>query len=112
MSTGAHWFRNWGRALLLISPVSHRSQPVVLLACALTFAGVWIEKGMGMVVPAFVPSTMHELVEYTPSLTEWKLTVGIWAGGIGIFTVAVKIAAQILTGRSGLGPAGERGGQG
>ena len=98
-------------ALMLISPASHRSQTVVLLACSLTFAGVWIEKGMGMVVPAFVPSTMHELVEYTPSLTEWKLTVGIWAGGIGIFTVAVKIAAQILTGRSSLGPAGERGGE-
>jgi molybdopterin-containing oxidoreductase family membrane subunit len=71
----------------------------------MTFTGVWIEKGMGMVVPGFVPSTMHELVEYVPSLTEWKLTVGIWAMGIGIFTVAVKIATHMLTGRSGLGPA-------
>ncbi len=70
----------------------------------MTFAGVWIEKGMGMIIPAFVPSTMHEVVEYTPSLTEWKLTVGIWAAGLGIFTVAVKITAQMLTGRSDLGP--------
>jgi Ni/Fe-hydrogenase subunit HybB-like protein len=52
-----------------------------------------------------VPSTMHEIVEYTPSLTEWKLTVGIWAVGVGIFTVAVKITAQILTGHSSLGAA-------
>ncbi len=98
---------NGTAALMLASPLSRRSQAVVLAACAMTFVGVWIEKGMGMIVPAFVPSTMHEIVEYTPSLTEWKLTVGIWAGGIGIFTVAVKIAAQVLTGRSGLGPAGE-----
>jgi molybdopterin-containing oxidoreductase family membrane subunit len=58
---------------------------------------------MGMIVPGFVPSTMHELVEYTPSLTEWKLTAGIWAMGIGIFTVSVKIVSHILTGRSSLG---------
>jgi molybdopterin-containing oxidoreductase family membrane subunit len=73
----------------------------------MTFAGVWIEKGMGMVIPGFVPSTMHELVEYLPSLTEWKLTVGIWAVGIGVFTISVKIAAHMLTGRSGLGPAAD-----
>jgi molybdopterin-containing oxidoreductase family membrane subunit len=70
----------------------------------LTFSGVWIEKGMGMIIPAFVPSTMHEIVEYVPSLTEWKLTAGIWAVGLGIFTVAVKITAQMLTGGSSLEP--------
>ena len=37
-----------------------------------------------------------------PSLTEWKLTAGIWAVGFGIFTVAVKITAQVLTGGSRL----------
>jgi Ni/Fe-hydrogenase subunit HybB-like protein len=90
-------------ALLLLSPLSRRSTGVVLLACVMTFCGIWIEKGMGMIVPGFVPSTMHELVEYVPSLTEWKLTAGIWAMGAGVFTVALKIAAQVLTGRSVLG---------
>jgi molybdopterin-containing oxidoreductase family membrane subunit len=90
-------------AVVLVTPASRQSRGWVLAACGLTFVGVWIEKGMGMVVPGFVPSTMHELVEYAPSLTEWKLTVGIWAMGIGIFTVSVKIAAHVLTGRSGLG---------
>ncbi len=92
-------------ALLLVSPLSHRNHGVVLIACVLTFAGIWIEKGMGMIIPAFVPSTMHEIVEYVPSLTEWKLTVGVWAVGIGVFTIAVKITAQILTGQSSLGSA-------
>ena len=94
---------NVGAALLLVSPLGERSRSWVLLACAMTFAGVWIEKGMGMIIPGFVPSTMHELVEYAPSLTEWKLTAGIWAMGLGIFTVSVKIAAQVLTGRTSLG---------
>jgi Ni/Fe-hydrogenase subunit HybB-like protein len=94
---------NLSAAVLLVSRATHRRREWVLVACVLTFVGIWIEKGMGMVVPGFVPSTMHELVEYAPSLTEWKLTAGIWAMGIGIFTVSVKIASHILTGRSGLG---------
>jgi len=94
---------NLTAAFLLVTPASRSRRSWVLVACVLTFVGVWIEKGMGMVIPGFVPSTMHELVEYGPSLTEWKLTVGIWAVGIGIFTVSVKIAAHVLTGRSGLG---------
>jgi molybdopterin-containing oxidoreductase family membrane subunit len=96
---------NSSAALLLLSPLSHRSHAVVLLTCFMVFAGVWIEKGMGMIIPAFVPSTMHEIVEYVPSLTEWKLTVGLWAIGIGIFTIAVKITTQILAGESSLGAA-------
>jgi molybdopterin-containing oxidoreductase family membrane subunit len=90
-------------ACLLVAPWTRNRTGVVITACILTFSGVWIEKGMGMIIPGFVPSTMHELIEYAPSLTEWKLTAGIWAMGLGIFTVSVKIAAHILTGRSGLG---------
>lgn len=101
---------NSSAAFLLMTPASRRSRALVIVACVLTFTGIWIEKGMGMIIPAFVPSTMHELVEYTPSLTEWKLTVGIWAVGLGIFTVAVKITAQILTGRSSLGAPNPHGG--
>lgn len=90
-------------ATLLLSPLSRRSHNWVVLACVMTFIGVWIEKGMGMIVPGFVPSTMHEIVEYLPSLTEWKVTVGIWAMGMGLFTLSVKIASHLLTGRTSLG---------
>jgi len=93
-------------ALLLLSPAGRRDRRVALVACVMTFVGVWIEKGMGMIIPAFVPSTMHELVEYAPSLTEWKICVGIWAMGIGVFTVAVKITVHVLTGESRLGESG------
>jgi molybdopterin-containing oxidoreductase family membrane subunit len=93
---------NVSAATILLSPISRRNQAWVYLACLMTFGGVWIEKGMGMIVPAFVPSTMHEIVEYLPSLTEWKVTAGIWAMGLGIFTVSVKIAGHVLTGRTSL----------
>jgi Ni/Fe-hydrogenase subunit HybB-like protein len=67
-------------------------------ACACAFFGVWIEKGMGLIVPGFVPSTLHELVEYVPSLAEWKITAGIWAAGLIVLTLAVRIALPVLRG--------------
>jgi molybdopterin-containing oxidoreductase family membrane subunit len=75
---------------------------LLVIACVAVFCGVWIEKGMGLIIPGFVPSTLHELVECLPSVTEWKVTVGIWAFGLGIYSVAVKVTAQMLTGQSRL----------
>lgn len=91
--------------VLLWMPSTLRVPPRLMTACALAFAGVWIEKGMGLIVPGFVPSTLHEVVEYTPSLTEWKVTAGIWAFGLMVFTIALKVAIPILTGRERLTPA-------
>lgn len=41
----------------------------------------------------------HEMVEYLPSLVEWKVTAGIWALGLMVFTVALKIALPVFTGK-------------
>ena len=68
-----------------------------MLSCALVFTAVWIEKGMGLIVPGFIPSTLHELVEYSPSLVEWQIMAGVWAGGLLVYTVALKIALPALT---------------
>ncbi len=69
---------------------------LVLIACVFAFAGVWIEKGMGLIIPAFIPSTLGEIVEYTPSLTEWKVTAGIWAFGLGLLTIAVRVTSAMF----------------
>jgi Ni/Fe-hydrogenase subunit HybB-like protein len=53
---------------------------------------------MGLVVPGFVPSTLHEIVEYSPSLTEWKVTAGIWAFGALILTAGLKAGLAVWTG--------------
>lgn len=93
---------NVASALLLHLPASRTSKLVLNVACALAFVGVWIEKGMGLIVPGFVPSTLHELVEYAPSLTEWRVTAGIWALCLMILTVSIKVALPVLSGRLGL----------
>jgi molybdopterin-containing oxidoreductase family membrane subunit len=48
-------------------------------------------------VPGFIPSTLHEIVPYTPSKTEWQVFAGVWALGLMIFTVAMKIGLQAMT---------------
>jgi molybdopterin-containing oxidoreductase family membrane subunit len=87
---------NVSSALLLHLPKTGEKLWRLDLACGLAFVGVWIEKGMGLIVPGFIPSTLHELVEYAPTLTEWKITAGIWAVGLGILTVLVKIGLPAL----------------
>ena len=82
---------------LFLSPWVLRHIWVLILACLCAFTGAWIEKGMGLIVPGFIPSTLHEIVEYSPSLTEWKVTVGIWAFGLMVYTLALKIAIAVFS---------------
>lgn len=84
-------------AVLFLSPLVFRNSPLLVLACVLAFTGAWIEKGMGLIVPGFIPSTLHEMVEYTPSLTEWKVSVGIWALGLMVLTIALKMAMTVFS---------------
>ncbi len=71
-------------------------RPMLVAACLMAFVGAWIEKGMGLIIPGFIPSTLHEIVEYAPSQLEWKVTVGIWAFGLMVFTIAIKAALPTL----------------
>ncbi len=84
--------------LFFFHPRIRQRRGLLVAACAMTFVGVWIEKGMGLVVPGFIPSALHEIVEYSPSMIEWRITAGIWAFGLLIYSVAVKIAVPALTG--------------
>ncbi len=89
-------------AILLLSPKIYNKPSILATACVFAFVGLWIEKGMGLIIPAFIPSTLHEIVEYAPSLTEWRITAGIWALGLMVFTIALKIGIPIFTGRESL----------
>jgi molybdopterin-containing oxidoreductase family membrane subunit len=83
-------------AILLLNPNVFGRPWMMNVACVLAFIGIWIEKGMGMVIPGFVPSVLHEVVEYTPSLLEWKIMAGIWALGLMIYTLEIKIAINVF----------------
>ncbi len=85
-----------GTALFFMPNALERGS-VRIAACVLCIVGIWIEKGMGLIIPGFIPSTLHEIVEYTPSLVEWKVTAGIWAFGFMLLTVLLKLIATVFT---------------
>ena len=68
------------------------------LACVLIITGVYIEKGMGLVIPGFIPGTLGEIYEYGPSFIEKSITIGVWALGALIYTLLLKIAIPVYTG--------------
>jgi Ni/Fe-hydrogenase subunit HybB-like protein len=94
---------NVAGAVVLLTPALHRRRAVLHAALVGLFVGVWIEKGMGLIIPGFIPSTLHEIVEYVPSITEWKVTAGVWAFGLMIYTAALKVALPVLSGEHGMG---------
>ncbi len=87
-----------GSFLLLIFPKFRHDYKMLPILCATTFAGIWIEKGMGLIVPGFIPSPIGEVTEYYPSFVEVLLTLGIWAFGFFILTILLKGAIGILLG--------------
>lgn len=85
-------------ALLFHLADPRRHLVAIDLACLLSLYGLWVEKGLGLIVPAFVPSTLHEVVEYLPNALEWKVSLGIWALGLMIYTLGLKVAVAVFRG--------------
>jgi molybdopterin-containing oxidoreductase family membrane subunit len=83
--------------VLLLMPASQKLSRLNL-ACGAAILGIWIEKGMGLLVPGFVPTPLGEVVEYLPTLNESLVCFGIWAFGALCFSLFVRIAVPILNG--------------
>jgi molybdopterin-containing oxidoreductase family membrane subunit len=82
---------------LMIHPL-RRNPHWLMPACAVLFVSIWVEKGIGLVVPGFVPSPLGEIVEYTPTWVELCVTAGVWALGLFVLTVLVRVALPIELG--------------
>jgi len=84
--------------MIFLIPDTRRNNTTLVLGCVLIFIGVYIEKGMGLVIPGFVPDVLHEIYEYVPSGTEMLLAIGIWATGLFVFTMLLRVAIPIMNG--------------
>lgn len=83
---------------VLLSPL--RRRPWVFEAmCVLVVVAVWIEKGMALIVPGFVPTPLGEIADYVPSVVETFVSLGVWCMGLILFTVLLRLGVRIETGQ-------------
>lgn len=84
--------------LLFLIPATRRNWVTLNLGCVLIYIGVYLEKGMGLVIPGMTPDTLGEIYEYFPSNTELWVAAGIFSIGFLVFTLMVKVATPIMLG--------------
>jgi len=84
--------------LLFLLPQTRKNYVSLNIGCIIIVIGVWIEKGMGFVIPGFIPTPLGEIWEYMPRLEEILISLGVVGVGMLLYTLLVKIAIPIETG--------------
>lgn len=106
----------WGRLslvlmavalVLLLVPSYRANRRKLAAACAFTFASLWIDKSVCLVVCGFMPSPLGNLTRYVPTLPEATVTLGVWAIGALMVTVFYKIALAVEIAREEASPRAE-----
>jgi molybdopterin-containing oxidoreductase family membrane subunit len=82
--------------LLFLIPKTRKNLITLNLGAVLIYAGVYIEKGVALVIPGFSPSTLGEIYEYAPSSVELRVSMGIFGIGAILFTLMVNVATKFL----------------
>ncbi len=91
-------FFNVTAFFLFLRPQTRENLLTLNIACVFVITGIYIEKGMGLIIPGFIPGTLGEIYEYGPSIVEKGIVVGVWATGALIYTLLLKCAIPVYTG--------------
>jgi molybdopterin-containing oxidoreductase family membrane subunit len=81
--------------LLFIVPAARGNVVALNVGCLATYAGCYIDKGMGLIIPGLTPDVLGEIYEYAPSMTELRVAAGVFAVGFLVFTLMLKVAVPI-----------------
>jgi Ni/Fe-hydrogenase subunit HybB-like protein len=84
-----------GALAMLLWPGVRQKLDVLPVICGMVIVGIWIDKGMGMVVAGFVPNPVNEVVSYAPTLPEVLISLGIYAMGALILLALFKVAIGV-----------------
>ncbi len=90
-------FNSVALVIFMVPALRHRLG-LLSVACVLAAIGVYIEKGMGLLLPGMTPDTLGEVYAYNPSLNEILVGVGIWGVGALLFTLMARVATAITVG--------------
>jgi molybdopterin-containing oxidoreductase family membrane subunit len=81
--------------VLLLQPATRKNVALLVPACAAVFVSVWIDKGLGLIVPGFIPNPLGEVFEYVPTINEALIVLGVWAMGGLILTLLYKVVLGV-----------------
>lgn len=83
---------------LFVIPATRKNPFTLNLGCLLIYFGVYIEKGIGLVIPGLTPDTLGEIYGYHPTMVEFAVTAAVFSVGFLVFTLMVKVAIPIALG--------------
>jgi len=81
--------------VLLLFPKARSNEKILFGICLAIFASIWIDKGLGMVVAGFIPTSLGDVADYWPTIPEVIISLGIWAFGFLLITIFYKIALSV-----------------
>jgi Ni/Fe-hydrogenase subunit HybB-like protein len=82
-------------AILMVNPKTRNSETWLPVGCACVFLSLWMEKGVALVVGGFIPSPLETVFQYSPTLPELAITLGVWGLGFLILTILYKVALGV-----------------
>ncbi len=89
---------NFFAFIIFVVPLLRNQIPMLSVGCVLAILGVFIEKGMGLLLPGMTPDTLGEIYLYNPSITELSVGVGVWGVGALVYTLMLKVVLAINEG--------------
>ena len=84
--------------ILFLVPRTRTNWVTLNIGCVLIYASVYIEKGMGLIIPGLTPDVLGDIYVYRPSFTEIAVAAGIFAIGFLVFTLMLKAAVPMMLG--------------
>lgn len=84
---------------IFLLPRTRKRLLTLNIGCVLVFLGIWIEKGLGLIIPGFIPDALGDIYEYMPSGVELWVSAGIWASGAMLYTLFTRAVIALDAGR-------------
>ncbi|MBN1222767.1 MAG: polysulfide reductase, partial [Candidatus Aminicenantes bacterium] len=82
--------------LLFLIPKTRKNVITLNVGALLIWFGVYIEKGIALLIPGFTPDVLGQIYVYRPSITEIKIATAVFSIGFLIFTLMTKIAIAVI----------------
>jgi Ni/Fe-hydrogenase subunit HybB-like protein len=80
---------------LFLGGAARRREGFLAIACVAVFISMWIDKGLGLIIPGFIPSQTGVMFQYTPTVPEIIIALGVCALGALVLTILYKITISV-----------------